>query len=50
VKKRVLPQHVSPSIPCALATAALLLAVAEARVEAAVAEAVTGEEAMAVAA
>jgi hypothetical protein len=44
VKKRVLPQHVSPSIPCALAMAALPPAAAEA----AVAEAATGGEAMVV--
>jgi hypothetical protein len=44
VKKRVLPQHVSPSIPRALATAALPPAAAEA----AVAEAATGREAMVV--
>ncbi len=42
MKKRVMPQHVSPSIPCALAMAALPPAV----VEAAVAEAATGRVAM----
>ncbi len=41
-----MPRHVSPSIPHALAMAALLPAAAEAAVEVAVAEAATGGEAM----
>ncbi len=43
-----MPQHVSPSIPRALATAALPPAAAEVAVEVSVAEAATGGEAMVV--
>jgi hypothetical protein len=43
-----MPQHVSPSIPCALAMAALLPSAAEAAVETVVVEAATGGEAMVV--
>ncbi len=47
-KKRVMPQHVSPSIPHALATAALLPLALEVAVEAVVVEAATGGETMVV--
>jgi hypothetical protein len=43
-----MPQHVSPSIPCPLATAALPPLAAEAAVETAVVEAATCGEAMVV--
>ncbi len=47
-KKRVMPQHVSHSIPCTLATAALLPLAVEVAVETAVVEAATGGEGMVV--
>ncbi len=43
-----MPQHVSSSIPCVLATAALPPLAAKAAVETAAAEAATGGEAMVV--
>jgi hypothetical protein len=43
-----MPQHVSPSIPCALAIAALPPLVVEAPAETGVAEAATGGEVMVV--
>jgi hypothetical protein len=46
--KRVMPQLVSPSIPCVLAMAALPPSMAEVAVEIVVAEVVTGGEAMVV--
>jgi hypothetical protein len=47
-KKRVMPQYVSPSIPCTLATAVLLPLAAEAAVETVVVEVAISGEAMVV--